>query len=221
MCASSETRARHDCHDAGQGEVARAAHHFCEAPTGTVWRNLDLRHDLVRGQRGGQKPEKKLRCWNRPLAAQPLEDDVRVERGQRGRELGGRIRVREAAAQRAAVTDGWMAHVTGRLGEERSLLLHEGGVRQRGVSHEGTDREATGRNRHDPVEASHAVEVDKYRGAHEPQIQHRHQALPTRENLDVMIVAGEQPHRLGEGLGPGVPKRGRLQEESSRGAKLC
>ena len=117
-------------------------------------------------------------------------------------DFGGRIGVRQAAAERAAGADGGVAHPAGGLGEQRMLAL--GG--ERAVPGQGADPQAAAGPRADRVQAGDAVDVDKDAGLGQPQRQQGHQALAARDDLALAVLVGRRQRRDGvlDAAGPDV-----------------
>ena len=125
-------------------------------------------------------------------------------------ELGGRVRVRDAAADRAPGADRDVRDQRERLGERRAEPRQIGiafrvALADAGAHHErsvGVDRPQGG----DPAD------VDEARRAGEAERHQRDEALATGENLGVVTVLGEEV----EGLVDGVGRRRSRRVQASR-----
>ena len=108
-----------------------------------------------------------------------------------------------------------MPDVAQRLAQQRRAFGHERASAQRSACRvERADRERAVR-RGCPSSAGHAVEVDQRARPGEPQVEHRHEALPARQQLRVVAELGEQRERLLDGLGGVVRERGRFHGAAS------
>ncbi len=83
--------------------------------------HLDLRQQLA-GLKGGlEDPLEELRGRDRAGAGLAADHEGRVEREQGGRQVGGRVGVRDRPADRAPVPDLRVAHGLGRVREQRDV----------------------------------------------------------------------------------------------------
>ena len=81
--------------------------------------------DFIGGKHCGHGREKKLRARDfTPAAAADHGNAGRQSDRDQG-QLRGRIGVRQAAAERAALTDGVVANGLGRLGQQGAVSLHQ------------------------------------------------------------------------------------------------
>ena len=118
---------RHLHGDPGHGEVTAAPAHFAERGPG-AWpggREADGGKQLVRPERGGQVCLVEVGGRDLPAAAGARGHEGGVQRDRHRWQLGGRVRVGQAAADRPPGADG-------RVGDPR-----EGGGKQRAA---GADR---------------------------------------------------------------------------------
>ena len=174
----------------------------------------ERRQQLVRLDRGRERPVEERPGRHQPLAARRAHDHRGVE-GERGeRELGGGIGVREAAAERAAHADRQVADAGGGLAQQavRARELHalEGGVPDERVD---DDLPVAGAVLRERPGAGH---VDEMRGAREPVGEHRQEALPAREHLGVLAALGQQVERLLRAVRPRIRERRRLHDACPR-----
>ena len=197
---------------AGQSEISAPAYDLGESPAWSLPRDLHLDEDLVRTEGGGEETLEEFGGKDGARTFPALKNEARVEGDEGSRQLGGGIRVGEAAAQRAAMPDRRVAYVTRGLREERSALGHERRRHELGMAHEGADGETTGGIPGDAIETGHAIQVHEDGGAQQTQVEHRHQALSAREDLDVSVAGVQELHGVRESVRLRVPERGRLQE---------
>ena len=80
------------------------------ALTGLGRRDPDLGDHLAVGERGREGTGKELGRRDRPGALRAPHADLGVARGEDGGHLGGRVRVTDVAAQRAAIADRAVRH---------------------------------------------------------------------------------------------------------------
>ena len=66
----------------------------------------------------------------------------------------------------------------------------------------------------DTVEARHTIQIHEDGGAEEAQVEHGHQALPAREDLDVRVATAQELHDVRKRVRPHVSERGGLQERA-------
>ena len=62
------------------------------------------------------------------------------------------------------------------------------------------------------IERIDAIDVDKVRGAGEPNIHRRHQALPAGKDLSFLAVGSENIERIINGVRRKISKRGRFHQ---------
>ena len=100
------------------------------------------------------------------------------------RQFGGRIGVRQAAADRAAVASLAMADMAQRLNHQRAML---GDFRRRfdiALAGHGADTQAPVAH-HDAAQFVETVEIDQMIDDHVAKIHHRHERLAAGQNLGV------------------------------------
>ena len=133
------------------------------------------------------------------LAAGAAHDQVGVERGGNGGQLGGRVGVGQAAADGAAIADLRMADQRQGLGEQRVALLHQGRALGRALANHRPDGQAA-IGRLDLADLVEGVDVDQVGGAGQAQVEQGHEALAAGEDLGLVAVLAEQRQRLGHAL---------------------
>src|SRR5581483_8161477 len=99
-------------------------------------RNMDRDDELVRRQHGGEDRGEEIARRDQPAARLRGDLDPGVERHCRQWQLCGRVRVREAAAERAALADRIVADGAGRIGEHRCMGPGEHVPRQIRMAHQ-------------------------------------------------------------------------------------
>ena len=62
------------------------------------------------------------------------------------------------------------------------------------------------------IERIDAIDVDEVRGAGEPKIHRRHEALPASKDLSFLAVGGEEIERIVDGAGCKISKRDGFHE---------
>ena len=98
---------RHDGSDARQREVAVSSRHLLDRPAAARRhrRHGHVDDELAGLEAGGEEADEEVGRGNRPRCVAAPHADRGVERQHHRRQLGGRIGVREAAADGAAVAD--------------------------------------------------------------------------------------------------------------------
>jgi hypothetical protein len=192
-------------------EIAAAARHFVEAvaPAGLRARIVDAHQELVGAKRRLIEPAKEFLRSHAPLAAGPAQHEARLERERAGRQLGGRIGERAAAAVGAAVSHREMRDMRQRERKQRRRPCDLFGIKHRGVPRRGTNLYPLGMRRYF-AQAGNAVDVDEHRRREQPQVEHRHQALPACEHPRLGAVLSKQGDRFIQRLGARVAESRRL-----------
>src|SRR5690606_15799274 len=97
----------------GNGEIAAPPAEFDEAGArpGGQNRQLDGSDHFIVVQSRGHHTLEEIRRGNAPLAAAASRDDLTVERRHGAEPLGGRVRIGDTAAERAARPDRWMRDI--------------------------------------------------------------------------------------------------------------
>ena len=162
-----------------------------------------------------------------PAPARGRRLDPRVERERDGGVFRGGIGVRDGTAERAAGADLEVPDVRCRQREQRNRFghfvvhAHQRVRRGRADPHLRAVVVVTQLDVLQLVDAGDVDEVLEVRQAHR---QHGHQALPAREDLRVVAVLAQQPHRVRDRVGAVVGELGRLQRglhDSSRASAAC
>ncbi len=170
----------------------------CAARALPAGRDDDGRHDLSRLQRRGEEIDEELVRRDLPGALRPLRHDGGSKGHENGREVGGRIGVRDGPSDRAAVADLDVADLRGRLRQDRAGLLHEGRGCDLCVRRGRADLERLAL-RLDAREALDGTEVDEGFGRREPELHGRQQTVPAGQQPRALVLF-EQLRRLGQSL---------------------
>jgi hypothetical protein len=157
-----------------------------------------------------ERSEEEVRGRDRALAALPAHEQAPVERRHRRRELRGRVRVGEAAADRAARANRGVRDVAGRLGHQRHALAHERVALDAPLAHHRAEADAPVPGLLDRVEPRHPVQIDHHRRLGHPHVEHRNQALAAGEQAGRVRVLRQEREDLGHRLRSRVLERGRL-----------
>ena len=194
--------------DARHREIALAVGDLppCRALTGLGDRDPDFGDHLAVGERGRERAGEELRRRDRPGAFGAPDADLGLARGEHGGHLGSRIRVTDVAAERAAIADRAVRHVSIGFHHERAVRRDHLRIQQHRVPRERADDELAALDP-DVGKAGDAVDVDENGGLHEPEIHHRHQALSAGKNPAGRCVARERLERLGKRTRPDVLER--------------
>ena len=112
--------------------------------------------------------------------------------------FGRRVRVRHAATQRAAGTDGVVADVAHGRGEHRRGRGNGRRALDGPMPSERTDRQPTVDA--DASQLGDVVDVDQHRRSGQAQREHGQQALATGQDLRVVAVLGQQLNGLRHGF---------------------
>ena len=142
------------------------------------------------------------------VAARAVRDHLGVERGRDQAPFGGRIGMRQAAAEGAAGADRVMGDVAhDRREQPAERTIHDRAVERR-VAHAGADRELAVR-RPRAVELRDAVDVDEMRRPRQPERHDRHEALPAGQHAAVVgRDLRQRRDRLVDRLRRVIPKGG-------------
>src|ERR1700722_18781810 len=182
--------------DAGKCEVAKSACHFFERPAGVGCqdRKFDLKDDLFRIETIGKGGHKEVLGRDIPATLRPLHPDRRPVEDRQHRQLRSRVRVRQASPDRALVADGEMRDVPHGGSHDRKLRRDKLRELEIGVPGHGADRDPVApelNERH----ARNVHQIDNYRRARHPEVQQRHQGLPTSQYLAVSVRRSESRNR--------------------------
>ncbi len=93
------------------------------------------------------------------------DHEARVERRQDSGQVGRRIRVRDVAANRAAIPHRRIADVSGRLRQRRRVLAHDRRRRQFGVRRQRADPQRRRPSHAMPLQLGDPSDVDEHRRA--------------------------------------------------------
>ena len=196
---------------AGDGEIAVAARELDErmAMAFGPGTKPDRGDQLVVLQRGRERALREFRHAQASAFGSAADLDLRIEGHGNGGQLGGRIEMRQAAAQRAAIASLPVPDLADRCGEQRQALCHQLArldialARHRTYSDVAVLFLYVGK-------AWDAVEVDQMVGRSEPEVQHRHQRLAARQRSRIRTGTHEI-ERVGEARRSVVDERRRLQ----------
>ena len=139
--------------------------------------------------------DKEILGFDRAVAIGPDEVQLGLEREHRGRPVGRRIGVDEAAAERSPVAHLDVADVRSQLGQQRTSISKQ----RRGfdvvVRRHGADGDVPVCFA-DVIEIGDPPEVDDRLGLGQPQFHRRNQAVAAGEQLRVVTVLREKLDRL-------------------------
>ena len=124
---------------------------------------------------------------------------ARLQRQHDRRQLGGRIGVRKAAADGAAIANRRMRDVRHRFSDERHALGHEPAALNGALACHATDPHIA-RVVLYIAELGKAVQIHQHRWRGEPEVHRRNEALPAGQRLRIAAVLGEQRQRFVERL---------------------
>jgi hypothetical protein len=150
---------------------------------------------VIRSECGGEVVEEEVRGrdLSPPSGAGDLEDGIRGDGD--GRQVTGRISVRQAAAERSPVAHLAIGNRARRLGDKCCELVDQWvrehlGVRGGGADHDRVAVVAYAPHLVDATDVNHECR----RGQTQPQ--QRDETLAAGEHLGVLTALGEQPHCL-------------------------
>ncbi len=144
---------------------------------------------------GGEVAAEELAGGHDPLTVRPADDQVGLGHHRHGGQLGRRVGVGDAAADRAPVADRHVADEGQGLGQHGEALGHQ--RRPLGVPFPGRGPEGHGvATVLDAAQRRHPVDVDQLGGPGQPHGQHRDQALAAGDDLGLVAVLGEQGQDL-------------------------
>ena len=209
----------HAIADTGGGDGNRRpvlrAPHVLEIRPRRDGRHPDLGEDLLPLERGLERADEELHGRDRPFPTRSTRDEIGVEREQDGRQVGGRIAMRDRAADRASVTHLRIADQRSGLRDHRTMLREHRVARELSVPCERTDRDPIAVLT-DVTQLVEASDVDEQRGTRDAQAHGGNERVPAGEKLRV-LVAAEQGNGLIDRLRPLVVE-GRGNHEPARAA---
>src|SRR5258708_3606304 len=124
-------------------------------------------------------------CFDDPLASRGARDHVTAERQQHGGQLRGGVRMGEAAANRAAVSDHTMRDEAYRGADERAdardeIRILDGRLARERLHHDSAVALIY------PIESGNAVDIHDVCGAGEAEVQESERRLAAGEHLRVL-----------------------------------
>ena len=180
-------------------EFAGLLAELVEAPAGAgrELRNPNRADDLVRLDDGGEGRQHEV--GHRDGAVSPRRGDRRVRACERKRRkpVGGRIGMREAAADRAAVAHRAIGDAAGNALQEPAEMIGNAAVFDVGVGDAGADFEMI-LAVVDRSQFGNRRDIDQQFGLRQTQVQHRPERLPARQNLRKAVRLSEQHGRVGK-----------------------
>ena len=179
-------------------------------------RNPNLGEQLAVADRGHVGPDVKVLHRDHPLAAGAADHDLRLHRRADRREVLGRIRLAERAADRAAVAHDRIGdHVLG-VAKQRQALGEQLGLQQIDVAGQRADSDLVALLP-DVGELRQVVDVDQVRRVREPELHHRQQAVAARDDARLGAELLQRRDRaLDAGRALVLEWRRGLQQSSSR-----
>ena len=175
--------------DTDGGPVLFAAHVLQVRP-GRHLRDPNLGQHFLPLERSVERAGEELRRRDGSLPSCSSHDEVGVERQQDRGEIGGRVPVRNRAADRAAMTNLRVADQRGRVGDQRAMRSEHRVADERRVARERADRNPVTLLA-DVAQVVQAADVDEQRRPRDPQSHGRDERVPARQELRV-LVATEQ-----------------------------
>ena len=149
---------------------------------------------VLRPERGLEQALEEILRPDGALALGAGGVDFAIERQQAGRQFGGRIGEGDGAAERAAIADGGVADMRHGARDQRRVFGDQLGAFGLGMAHQRADLDLAVFVR-DAVESADAVDVDQQARGGQPHIERGDQALPTRQQARVLMLA-EQRNRF-------------------------
>ena len=160
---------------------ARRSTFSCALPAPGAQREPDLGEQLAVADRGHVRPDVEVLHRDHPLPRGAADHDLRLDRRADGREVLGRVRLAERAADRAAVAHDRVGdHVLG-VAEERQVLGEQLGLQQLDVAGQRPDPDLAALLA-DVGELREVVDVDQVLGVGQPELHHRQQAVAARDD---------------------------------------
>jgi hypothetical protein len=172
----------------------------------------DLDDQFVARQRGRQHAFSEIAHLQNAGSSGTVNLNFSVESDRYRGKFRGRIEMREATAQSAAVAGLAMPDVTDRFGKQRQALRYERAGFDVALPRHGANSDAA-LLFPDVGKARNPVQVDQMIRRGQPEIEHRHQRLSARERARVGL-RGKQFQRLRQRCRRVVDERRRLQVRS-------
>ena len=157
-------------------------------------------------QRRLERPDEEVVRADHARTGRPGDLDRAAEGEQRHRQVGGRVGVRERAADRAPVPDLRVADLRGGVGEYRRLGLEQLGIGHLGVPGGRADDHLVALDP-DAGQLGDPGDVDQHGGLGQPHLHHRQQRMAAGQQLGVLAVLGQQRQRVRGGVGDLVVER--------------
>ena len=197
--------------DAGEREVAAAPGEFHEGGpvAGGEDRDAGLHQKLVLGELGLVEPVEEGPRGDRPPPAPARQHERGVERHRAGRQFGGGVGERDAAAEGAAVADRGMGDMRHGVRDQRQMFGHKRRRQHLGMAGERADPHRPVLQR-DAFQRVDAVDVDQEAGLGEPHVQRRHQALAAGEDAGFALMLRKKLQDAVEAFRPDIGEARRL-----------
>ena len=168
-----------------------------------------MRDQLVRCQRGGERPEEERRRRNQPAAGRTDKREFGIAGDRDAGHLGGRVGMRQAAANGAALADLVMRNMRDGSGKER-MRGRETCVRLDVAPADPCAKVNAGIVHLNGVETRYAAEIDQHARCGQAKRQKRHEALATGEQLRRAVAGCQKRHSLLHCCGACIVKFGKL-----------
>ena len=144
--------------------------------------------------------DEKILGLDRARAGGVLQPHLALQREHRRRIVGRRVRMGEAAADRAAVAHLNVADIAGAFGEQSELVVQQVGGVDLMVAHRGADAYPAALLG-DLAKLGDARDVDQVARLRQAQLQDRQQAVAAREQPGLVAVLLDQSERFLHGSG--------------------
>jgi hypothetical protein len=136
-----------------------------------------------------------------------------AERHDAGRQFGRRVRLRETAAEGAAIADGAVGDERDRAVNERREPGHGGRAADGAVPRESADAQMAVALL-DRLEPGDAVDVDEESRLEQAHVERRYQTLPAGEDLRVIAVSFERREYVVQRIRAAIVESRRLHDPS-------
>src|SRR5215469_2947959 len=201
--------------DRGPGRAHRpvpdpAAHLRVGAAAAGLDRDPDLGEHLAQRHHGLVGPGVELPGRHRPAAVQmarparrtwptwrgrPVDDHAGLQRRERRRQILGRVRLAERAADRPPVAHDRVGDHLLRVVQDRAVLARRSRGKQLRMPGQRPDPQLATVHL-DIGQLAEPVDVDQRLRLREPQLHHRDQAVPPGQDPRLRAVPGQQPERV-------------------------